>query len=216
MIQILKKMFEANPEKSKIVLNDKCFDCGCETIIEITPTSGGFGLQGGILFKRSPDGYLIKCLACCQANPRTDNHQKSGKKFIKILLVENELKSRRILNLFLDPFGELDIAVNGKDALTAVKKAIENNHPYELIFLDSMVPEHDGILTLKKIRQLEALHGMNGDNRSKIIVTSSSTERDIILKAFQADCTAYIIKPIDKTRLYNEMRKHGFSIPEPN
>ncbi len=50
MIEILRKMFEANPEKPTIVLKDKCSDCGCKTIIEITPTSGGFGLQGGALF----------------------------------------------------------------------------------------------------------------------------------------------------------------------
>jgi len=68
MIEILKKLFDANPEKSTIVLKEKCSDCGSETIIEITPTSGGFGLQGGILFKCSPDGYLAKCPACCEAN----------------------------------------------------------------------------------------------------------------------------------------------------
>ena len=64
MIEILKKLFEANPEKSTIVLNGKCSDCGCETIIEITPTSGGFGLKGGALFK-----YLVKCHDCYQINP---------------------------------------------------------------------------------------------------------------------------------------------------
>jgi hypothetical protein len=69
MIEILRKMFEANPEKSTIVLNCKCSDCGCETIIEITPTSGGFGLQGGALFKCSPEGYLAKCPVCYKANP---------------------------------------------------------------------------------------------------------------------------------------------------
>jgi len=70
MIEILKKMFEASSEKSKIVLMDKCSDCGRETVIEITPTSGGFGLQGGMLFKSSPDGYLAKCPACCKANEK--------------------------------------------------------------------------------------------------------------------------------------------------
>ena len=64
MVEILKKMFEAHPEKSTIVLNDKCSDCGCDVIIEITPTSGGFGLQGGALFKISPDEYLAKCSHC--------------------------------------------------------------------------------------------------------------------------------------------------------
>jgi len=69
MIEILRKLFEANPEKSTIALNGKCSDCGCETIIEITPTSGGFGLKGGALFKYSPDDYLVKCDDCCQVNP---------------------------------------------------------------------------------------------------------------------------------------------------
>ena len=70
MIEILRKMFEANPEKSTNVLNCKCSDCGCKTIIEITQTSGGFGLQGGALFKCSADGYLVKCPDCCQVKPR--------------------------------------------------------------------------------------------------------------------------------------------------
>ena len=76
MIEILRKMFEANPEKSTIVLKDKCSDCGRETTIEITPTSGGFGLQGGILSKCPPDGYLVKCPACCEANPKI--HENSS------------------------------------------------------------------------------------------------------------------------------------------
>jgi hypothetical protein len=69
MIEILKKMFKANPEKSTIVLNEKCSDCGCDVIIEITPTSDGFGLMGGILFKDSlPDEYFAKCPECYKSN----------------------------------------------------------------------------------------------------------------------------------------------------
>ena len=76
MIEILRKMFEAHPEKSTIVLTDKCSGCGCETIIEITATSGEFGLQGGALFKCPPDKYLAKCPVCFEANPEIDDHQK--------------------------------------------------------------------------------------------------------------------------------------------
>jgi CheY-like chemotaxis protein len=72
-------------------------------------------------------------------------------KFIKILLVEDELTSMRILNSFLHPIGEVDIVVNGNVALTVVKKALENNQHYELIFLDIMMP---------KLRQLETQHGV--------------------------------------------------------
>jgi ribosomal protein S27E len=67
MIEILRKMFEANPEKSTIVLKAKCSECGREATIHITPTSGGFGFQGGALFKCSVDGYLVKCPGCYQS-----------------------------------------------------------------------------------------------------------------------------------------------------
>ena len=70
MIEILGKMFESNPKKSTIVLKGKCSDCGREATIDITPTSGGFLLQGGALFKCSPDGYLAKCPYCLQVNSK--------------------------------------------------------------------------------------------------------------------------------------------------
>jgi Zn finger protein HypA/HybF involved in hydrogenase expression len=79
MIEILRKMFEANPEKSKIVLKEKCSDCGCETIIEITTTSGGFGLMGGVLFKSSNDKYTAQCPTCYEKHFKIDNKQKSAK-----------------------------------------------------------------------------------------------------------------------------------------
>ena len=60
----LGKLFKNNPEKSTIVLKEKCSDCGCGTIIEITPTSSGFGVQGGVLYMSSHDNFIIKCPTC--------------------------------------------------------------------------------------------------------------------------------------------------------
>ncbi len=76
MIEILRKLFEANPEKATSVLNCQCSDCGCKTIIKITPTSGGFGLHGGVLFKCSPDDYSVKCHDCYQVNPIIHDNDK--------------------------------------------------------------------------------------------------------------------------------------------
>ena len=79
MIEILRKMFKDNPKKSTIVLKEICSDCGCDTIIEITPTSSGFGLMGGVLFKSSNDKYTAKCPACYEKYFKIDDNQKSGK-----------------------------------------------------------------------------------------------------------------------------------------
>lgn len=79
MIEILKKMFEDKPEKSTVILKEKCSDCGQEIIIEITPTSGGFGLMGGVLYKSSTARYIVKCPACIETTSKIDDNQKSGK-----------------------------------------------------------------------------------------------------------------------------------------
>lgn len=68
MVEILQELFNGNPEKSKIVITDRCSDCKSEVIIKITPTAGGFGLQGGALFKRSAIGYYAKCPVCYRVN----------------------------------------------------------------------------------------------------------------------------------------------------
>jgi hypothetical protein len=70
MIDMLRKIFEANPGKSTIRLDSTCSDCGYDFIIHITSTSGGFGLQGGALFEQPPNGYFAKCSSCYRVNPK--------------------------------------------------------------------------------------------------------------------------------------------------
>ena len=79
LIEILRKMFEANPGKSSIQIKDKCSECGCDVIIDITPTLAGFGLQSGALFKCSPDAYLAQCPECYKINPKIDDGRRTKK-----------------------------------------------------------------------------------------------------------------------------------------
>jgi len=72
MLEILKKMFEVTPERSTIVLKEKCSACECEVQIDITPTSGGYGLNGGALFESSTDEYSSICAACYKANQKNN------------------------------------------------------------------------------------------------------------------------------------------------
>jgi hypothetical protein len=68
MVEILKELFNGNPEKSKIEVKGTCSDCKRDVIIEITATAGGFGLQGGALIKSSAGGYYAKCPDCYKIN----------------------------------------------------------------------------------------------------------------------------------------------------
>ena len=76
MEEMLRKLFEANPDKTTIAVNGKCSDCGKNVKINITSTSGGFGLQGGALFKCSSGGYYIKCSNCYKIRPKIETYNK--------------------------------------------------------------------------------------------------------------------------------------------
>ena len=77
MIKILRKMFEADPGKSTIQVKHNCSDCGREILISITSTAGGFGLDGGFLFKESVDAYLAQCPECYKNNPKIDDGRRT-------------------------------------------------------------------------------------------------------------------------------------------
>jgi hypothetical protein len=68
LVELLQKMFADSSDRSKVVLNDICSDCKKEVVIQITPTSGGFGLLGGALFEMSNGGYYAKCPVCYNLN----------------------------------------------------------------------------------------------------------------------------------------------------
>lgn len=43
---------------------DKCTSCGLDVEIEITKTSGGYGLIGGVLYEPEPKVILAICADC--------------------------------------------------------------------------------------------------------------------------------------------------------
>jgi len=128
---------------------------------------------------------------------------------MKILIVEDDSSSQNLLKIFLAEHGTCDLATNGEEAVKAVERAIENGQPYDLICMDIMMPEMDGLEALRKIRQIEFKYYEEGLAASKIIMTTAKDMAKDITMAFKAGCEAYIIKPISKKELFEQMRILG-------
>ena len=77
------------------------------------------------------------------------------KEKIKVLIVDDDFITRRILKSIFTPYGDCDIAINGEEAIQAFRLAREEKKPYDLICLDIMMPEIDGHEALMKIREME-------------------------------------------------------------
>lgn len=125
---------------------------------------------------------------------------------LRILIVEDEFGSRKLLQKFLSPYGVCDLAVDGEEAVEAFKLAMKEEEPYDLICLDIMMPKKDGQTVLKEIREIEESYNISGLDGVKIIMTTALNDPKNILEAFKSQCEAYIPKPISKQKLLEEMK----------
>lgn len=127
---------------------------------------------------------------------------------MKILIAEDDLASRKFLSKFLSRYGEVDMVVDGLEALDAYLISIKEN-PYDLICLDIMMPKVDGVKVLKAIRDYEAKQGVLLEARVKVIMTTALAETDYVKNAFDIGCQAYAAKPIDTNKMLEVMKKLG-------
>lgn len=128
---------------------------------------------------------------------------------MKILIVEDDFTSRLLLQTILSAYGECHIAVNGKEAIDAFALALEEGKPYQLICLDVMMPEVDGMEALKIIRDLEEAKGINSSVGVKIIMTTALGDPKNVIGAFKSLCDAYLVKPVNKSKLLDYLRSFG-------
>ena len=73
---------------------------------------------------------------------------------MRVLIVEDDFVSRKILHNILLDYGECDIAADGKEAVEAFKLALDDNTPYDLICMDIMMPRMNGQEALLQIQLL--------------------------------------------------------------
>ncbi len=126
---------------------------------------------------------------------------------MKTLIVEDDFTNRLLLQEFIKIYGLPHIAINGKEAVKAVRQALDANEPYDLICMDIMMPEMDGQQALKKIRAMEEERGISSTNGSKIVMTTALGDMKNACNAFNSLCDAYLIKPIDKARLIETLHR---------
>ncbi|KJR43835.1 response regulator receiver protein [Candidatus Magnetoovum chiemensis] len=127
---------------------------------------------------------------------------------MKALVVEDEFKSRSLLQRILSRYGECDVAINGEEAIDAFVQAWKDNEPYDVITMDIMMPEMDGQQALKDIREMEKKAGVQEEHKVKIIMTTAYDLQEEKDEAFDWGCTEYIVKPIDKNRLIEILNKY--------
>jgi len=130
---------------------------------------------------------------------------------MKCLIAEDDFAARKLLQIFLSEVSECHAVDDGKEAVSAFKAALDRNEPFDFLCLDIMMPEMDGHQVLNAIRELEEAAGIHDLAGAKVIMTTAMRDPRHVLDAFREGCESYIVKPVEKSKLFEEMDKLGLS-----
>lgn len=126
---------------------------------------------------------------------------------MRILIVDDDFAIRKIVSIWLKKYGECETVENGKEAVGIFEAAHKAGKPFDLICLDIMMPVMNGIDALKSIRKLEADLGVNDGCGVKVIMATAAASPKSIMGAFNEQCEAYLIKPIDENELFETVER---------
>lgn len=113
---------------------------------------------------------------------------------MRILIVEDEEKLARYLKKGLEESSYVvDLALNGTDGLH-----LATHEAYDLIILDIMLPEYDGVTILKRVRSAEI-------NTPVIFLTAKDSTEDKVA-GLDIGADDYIIKPFSFHELLARVR----------
>jgi heavy metal response regulator len=124
---------------------------------------------------------------------------------MRILLIEDEKRIADFVARGLEEVGySVDTAANGQAGVSRLSDAV-----YDLIILDLMLPDMDGLGVLEKIRNREA--------NQPVLILSARTSLEDRVKGLDLGADDYLVKPFAFVELLARVRallRRGQALPE--
>jgi DNA-binding NtrC family response regulator len=104
----------------------------------------------------------------------------------KIVIIDDETEILNMLSRFLSKSGKYSVTTfaNPVVAIESLKR-----DSYDLVLLDIMMPQMNGLEALEKIMQINA--------DQKVIMMTAYSTLDKVLKSHKEGATHYVMKPFD-------------------
>ncbi len=122
----------------------------------------------------------------------------------RVLVVDDNESAREILTKLSTAFGlQVDATDNGLSAVALTAKAQNKGAPYDLILLDWMMPQVDGIETLKCLQAQPRII------LPKVVMVTAHSSVDALQAAQQSGVGIYSVltKPVTASTLYDTLTK---------
>ncbi|MBF0194004.1 MAG: response regulator [Magnetococcales bacterium] len=121
---------------------------------------------------------------------------------MKVLAVDDNESARNVISDYLTSFSfKVSKACDGKEAMLAVQEAEMAEEPFELVIMDYMMPEIDGITAAKKIRNELGL------NKPPVMIMATAYgDEDLVKRATnEALVDDFLIKPVNQSLLFESI-----------
>ncbi len=134
---------------------------------------------------------------------------------MRTLVVDDEIVSKKKMQKIMEAFSDCETAETGMSAISMFKESLEKGDPFDLITLDIIMPDMDGLRALKKIRGVEKkilTKKGSGQDRVKIMMVTSHSNKSLVLRCARAGCNNYIVKPFTKDKIMEKLKELAFEI----
>ncbi len=115
----------------------------------------------------------------------------------KILVVDDNPVNLKVVKGMLAPFGaRIYLVTSGADCLKLTEK-----HEFDIIFLDHMMPEMDGVETIHRLKEMPVAEGV------RVIALTANSESGVREMFLSEGFDDYLAKPVDTDDLGNMLIK---------
>ncbi|MBF0444542.1 MAG: CHASE domain-containing protein [Magnetococcales bacterium] len=122
---------------------------------------------------------------------------------LKTLVVDDNKATRSALHNMLKLFTfETTVVANGREAKEEIQAGIKANNPYRLALVDWLMPQMDGIETIRQISEITFQEKIASGPKI-IMLTSFSHEEELKKLVGKDDVDAFISKPINCSILFD-------------
>jgi two-component system sensor histidine kinase/response regulator len=116
----------------------------------------------------------------------------------KMLVVDDNKIARRVLGDMLSGMSfKVEQVSSGKHALKSIQKADDAKTPFDVIFLDSRMPDMDGIETAK------AIHALPLKKQPHLVMVTAYGIEDVMQEAEEVGLEEILIKPVHASTLFD-------------
>ena len=125
-----------------------------------------------------------------------------------ILIVEDDLVSQTFMKTVLSQCGQCANASDGEEAVRRYATAAIAGQPFDVVFMDIMLPKMDGLTAIDKIREYEESNPKYVLKPTQVVVVTTTDDSQNIIHAYcTGDVFAYMKKPLERNVLETTMAK---------